>query len=629
MAKIWRVGLFVLLGTLGFLGTIELALQFYAKKISLKTKATPTAHKLRILCLGDSITLGERDQKSYPDFLQKMLTQTTGQKVQVINAGIAGATSDFLLAKVDDWIKEYQPQVVVAMMGHNDDFHLASESSPTFFSHFKLPKFFVLLSEKFQDQNDFSLIKHFYARSSGQPFSAPLSLEKNLATHREEAEKALARFDYSSVKKHMLTLSSQLLNFPFLHWVEAAWQLRQDPEIHTLLTQLWKKARPEHPDFWNLFSYLYHPADKGILLKKFRQLLQEFPQKAPPLSWTSSMLTQHGLFSPARELFAQDFKLHGMQATTLSSYVHFLLEQNEFTQAEMLAQKMLKENSELKSQALLLLGQSRGQQKKYLEALNFFQQTKNAQWLAQTYSDLKRPRQTLLWSKKMLEENPRSWWAHRLQAEALEQLGHKEEALTHFQQATRLAPSNRHAYLALLQAQKIRGDEAGWTSTLWKAQENCPEMRPMFLTMLKEHYQEKQDENNLAKIALLEKEKKNFWQHQSHTHRNYFKLWQKLQSTQSTLVILSYPGEANSEAKDFFAQYENVMVVEMERPLQEWKKHYQEKDLFLDMAGGVMGHLTPLGHELLAGEVAKALDRVKGSHSLSLRRAALQYPKAF
>jgi hypothetical protein len=48
----------------------------------------------RIICLGDSFTFGHgvTDDKTYPVFLEKYLENTCQRKIQVINAGVCGAT---------------------------------------------------------------------------------------------------------------------------------------------------------------------------------------------------------------------------------------------------------------------------------------------------------------------------------------------------------------------------------------------------------------------------------------------------------------------------------------------------------------------------------------------------------
>ena len=81
---------------------------------------------IKVACVGDSITFGShvtgRDQNSYPAVLQKLL----GEKYQVANFGVSGAT---LLKKGDKpyWTQsafgqsnDFAPDIVVIMLGTND-----------------------------------------------------------------------------------------------------------------------------------------------------------------------------------------------------------------------------------------------------------------------------------------------------------------------------------------------------------------------------------------------------------------------------------------------------------------------------------------------------------------------------
>jgi hypothetical protein len=57
---------------------------------------------LRILCLGSSTTYGVRNgyTKSYPFFLQQILSAKVSQKVEVINAGLISATTAEHIARL-------------------------------------------------------------------------------------------------------------------------------------------------------------------------------------------------------------------------------------------------------------------------------------------------------------------------------------------------------------------------------------------------------------------------------------------------------------------------------------------------------------------------------------------------
>ncbi|MBU1125075.1 MAG: tetratricopeptide repeat protein [Candidatus Omnitrophica bacterium] len=74
----------------------------------------------RIMCIGESTTVfGEQD--SYPCQLERILNAGKGgRKFTVINRGIPGADTTFILANFEKDLAVYRPEVVVAMIGIND-----------------------------------------------------------------------------------------------------------------------------------------------------------------------------------------------------------------------------------------------------------------------------------------------------------------------------------------------------------------------------------------------------------------------------------------------------------------------------------------------------------------------------
>ena len=105
------------------------------------------------MCLGESTTaLGGQD--AYPHQLQEVLNERdTGIKFSVINKGTVAVSSFGILAQLEDNLDKYQPDMVTAMMGINDDpcaRIIPYEDIPTpkvilFFSSFRVYKLARLL----------------------------------------------------------------------------------------------------------------------------------------------------------------------------------------------------------------------------------------------------------------------------------------------------------------------------------------------------------------------------------------------------------------------------------------------------------------------------------------------------
>lgn len=95
-------------------GWVLLSLQEYKNRAELKEKSA-----FRILCLGESTTFGFAD--SYPSQLQEILNQRNlGIKFSVINKGLPATTTSAIRAQLPENLKQYQPDMVITMIGIND-----------------------------------------------------------------------------------------------------------------------------------------------------------------------------------------------------------------------------------------------------------------------------------------------------------------------------------------------------------------------------------------------------------------------------------------------------------------------------------------------------------------------------
>ncbi|MFC1514607.1 tetratricopeptide repeat protein [Candidatus Omnitrophota bacterium] len=105
------LGLVLLEGGLRFGGWIFLSIQEQRNRISLERKGT-----YRILCLGESTTMG-----AWPQPLEKILNkQGMGIKFSVIDKGVPGIRTTAIVSQLEDNLNNYNPDMVIAMMGIND-----------------------------------------------------------------------------------------------------------------------------------------------------------------------------------------------------------------------------------------------------------------------------------------------------------------------------------------------------------------------------------------------------------------------------------------------------------------------------------------------------------------------------
>ncbi len=77
---------------------------------------------LRIVCLGESTTLGTGDESNYPSLLRQILERDASgfRAYEVINAGVPGWLSDQIALRVQRQIVAFNPDVAILYVGWND-----------------------------------------------------------------------------------------------------------------------------------------------------------------------------------------------------------------------------------------------------------------------------------------------------------------------------------------------------------------------------------------------------------------------------------------------------------------------------------------------------------------------------
>ena len=108
------------------LGELGLGIAGWAERDILKDNARSRVEgpgRYRILCLGESTTAPEPggDGQSWPRFLEETLNRDRPNGFRVINMGRPGVTTAFIVASLEGYLEAYRPDVVVTMMGVNDD----------------------------------------------------------------------------------------------------------------------------------------------------------------------------------------------------------------------------------------------------------------------------------------------------------------------------------------------------------------------------------------------------------------------------------------------------------------------------------------------------------------------------
>ena len=108
----------------------------------------------RIIAVGDSCTFaGGWYEKTYSGMLSTLLNgRNSTKRFEVINAGVSGYNSQFALARLEDELLQYQPDLVTIYIGWNDLMKTNPASSSATDRHSTLWK---LLNQKLSDEGVF------------------------------------------------------------------------------------------------------------------------------------------------------------------------------------------------------------------------------------------------------------------------------------------------------------------------------------------------------------------------------------------------------------------------------------------------------------------------------------------
>lgn len=101
-----------------------------------------------VLCIGDSSTYGLGASNirkfSYPGQLQSILNERSKDKTfEVINLGLPGINSSQVLHRLKKYISDYQPDILIVMVGINDPLNLEESNIMHYYNKNALSKLFL------------------------------------------------------------------------------------------------------------------------------------------------------------------------------------------------------------------------------------------------------------------------------------------------------------------------------------------------------------------------------------------------------------------------------------------------------------------------------------------------------
>jgi len=500
----------------------------------------------RIICLGESTTAA--GESPYPGQLEEILNQSNiGLRFSVLNKGVIAINSSYILQQLEANLRQYKPQMVIAMMGMNDKYIKYYEgigaADSLLFNKFKVYKLVRLIG------------KTLWGRLRGQ-ISDNCPPEKNHSG----------------------------LGVPFDKVVSQGSQPPQtNPNFFSEENSLGKSPLFKTGNFEEFM-------ERGKLFrerKRYSQAVKMFESaiKLDPLSpeayialgWSYQFQEN---YPRAEEMFK---KAIGLSPENLDAYLGLgTCYRNEVKYA--LAQEMFKKITQLSPksyEARLGLGRAYLYQGKRLQAAEELKKAIEINpeidsayiELGICYRDLKQYARAEEMFKKAIEINPREGKAHLELGWIYQYEGKISEAEEFFKKAIELDPGNDKAYAGL--AILYRGLKQQETSD-W--------------------YYKKANQIRLENYSLL-------------TVRNYQRIKEFLDRKGVKLVCVQYPMRSIEPLKRIFEGQSGVIFVDNERIFKEAVKRDRFKAYFMDMFGGDFGHCTRKGNRLLAENIVNTILR--------------------
>jgi tetratricopeptide (TPR) repeat protein len=644
-------------------GFVLLSIREYGNSQSLKQK-----NAYRILCLGESTTEGQ-----YPKFLEEALNRRNiGIRFSVIDKGRTGTDTPAILKVVETYLDEHHPDMVVAMMGNNDQgiryYQDIPESNTWFFRHCRVYRFgrilFMHLLKKIKQEDIYGLSGSDPKRKA-KPEGTWTIAEKTAFANEISAEK-VTRSDSGSEKgspgsdprvsgaKKLLRkdtgfdpeygntnmeLGWLYLNQGKFSQAEDAFKkvIEFDPKgtnagnAYYGLGRIYKKwgKLSEAEDFFKTALEI-NPKDDGLYFEfgwlyrdqgKFSQAEDAFkkareinPKSDRPYIGLGWLYRDQGKLPQAEDAFKKALEIGPENEDTWEGLGRLYQVQGKFSQAEASFKKAIELNPE-HYKAFVGLGELYRAQDKFSQAEDLF--------------------------KKAIELDPKNTFAY-FDLARVYVIQHKFSQFEDLMKKTiEVNPENEQAYLELGQLYRDRRDFSKAEDAFRKALELNPGNDFLF-HKLGETYQAQgklrdaenafkkaleinpKNERALSAMASLYEETgkpelvKEYTQKVDQlgsedlsavTVNNYCKLKEILDRKGIKLVCVQYPMRNVEPLKRIFEKDEGVIFVDNEHVFKEAVKKAGYKEYFKDMFAGDFGHCTQKGNELLAQNIADVILR--------------------
>ena len=349
-------------------GVILFSIQEYRNLQTIKQKGA-----YRIMCLGESTTSGE-----YPVFLEKILNQRNiGIKFSVVDKGISGINTTLILANLESNINNFNPDMVVTMMGINDSgshvpCEVAANSKIMFFfkslKTYKLARLlwlhllvkakeigFYISSENSRgaDETQIYLSNNGLKELCSKLIAIEESLKRGIQLNPKSYDAYFSLGLFYKVQGRFAEAENSFNKVLELNpkndnaYLELGWLYRKQENL-SKAEELWRKAlelNPKSDLAYNALGWLYRKREKLIqaegLLRKALELNPKSDLAYNALGW---VYRKQEKLIQAEESFKKGLQFNPENANAYVGLGQLYQEEGKFAQAEELFNEALERN---------------------------------------------------------------------------------------------------------------------------------------------------------------------------------------------------------------------------------------------------------------------------------------------
>ncbi len=583
------------------------SLQEHRNQAAIQRKGT-----YRIMCLGESTTAMQ-----YPPYLEEILNErSVGVKFSVIDKGFVGTKTDTIVALLESNLDQYRPDMVITMMGINDDgTHIPYKSEPgtgpaRFWRTSRTYKLFKLLEAHLKN-------KLFNAGQRSR-VDAQISTKKPEPDTLDEFGKDCR--DPRRARELENLCQTMIANDPHNAqvYILQGSCFREQGKFKQAEAS-YAKAIELDPDNKVVYLELGTAYRKQNRFEEAEQIYQKAveidPRDDDAFLQLAHSYKKHGKTSEAIEALKKAIELNPHNGKAYFELGNFYRKKGNFRETEKAYQKAIALNPN-NAEAYFELGYVYRELRNFTDAEEAYKKAIELEpyndvfyyELGDGYGDVAKYPESEAACRKAIELNPENYDAYRELGDALKNQGKYAEAEEAYKKAIELNPQDYRAYPKLGKFYQQQGQPTEAIKLFQKLINEDP-LNDKAYGALSAAYRDAGQEDLARKLDdQAINIRKSFYD--PGTSENYQKLRGILKQRGIRYVCVQYPmRDLQSLKKIFGADAEGIIFVDNEKIFKDAVQREGYAAYFGDMFAGDFGHCTEKGNRLLAQHIADTVLR--------------------